>query len=222
MLPVFGLYFDLPLAIAMTAIVHFTNNIFKLGLNFKSIDYNSLKWFGIPSILFAFGGAFTLRQLEIWQNNQQFFILNKVIGLLLILFALFELYDSFKKLEFSKNYLILGGALSGFFGGLSGHQGALRSAFLSKMGLSKEQFISTGIAIACLVDISRLTVYWQRIQQHFYTMDWRLIGFSIAAAIGGALLGKQLLNKITLQWLQWIVALALITFGIYLFTKTSN
>ena len=38
-------------------------------------------------------------------------------------------------------------------------QGALRSAFLAKSGLSKEQFVATGAMIAFLIDISRLLVY---------------------------------------------------------------
>jgi acyl-CoA reductase-like NAD-dependent aldehyde dehydrogenase len=42
-------------------------------------------------------------------------------------------------------YLPVGGLLSGFFGGLSGHQGALRSVFLLRAGLTKESFIATGV-----------------------------------------------------------------------------
>ncbi len=38
--------------------------------------------------------------------------------------------------------------MTGFFGGLSGMQGAMRSAFLAKSGLGKEAFIATGAVIA--------------------------------------------------------------------------
>jgi hypothetical protein len=48
----------------------------------------------------------------------------------------------------------VGGILSGFFGGLSGIQGAIRSAFLVKSGLKKEAYIATGVVIACFVDIN--------------------------------------------------------------------
>ena len=34
LLPVFTIYYDAPIAVALTAIVHFTNNIFKLGFDF--------------------------------------------------------------------------------------------------------------------------------------------------------------------------------------------
>ena len=56
-------------------------------------------------------------------------------------------------------YIPLGGALSGFFGGLSGQQGALRSAFLIRTGLNKETFIGTSVVSAVVVDVSRLIVY---------------------------------------------------------------
>src|SRR4030065_529039 len=42
-------------------------------------------------------------------------------------------------------YLVLGGALSGFCGGLSGNQGAFRSAFLIKAGLDKQAFVGTSV-----------------------------------------------------------------------------
>jgi len=49
--------------------------------------------------------------------------------------------------------------LTRVIGGLSGHQGALRSAFLIKTGLGKEAFIGMGVVCAALVDFSRLIFY---------------------------------------------------------------
>mgnify|MGYP000679824147 CR=1 FL=1 len=53
----------------------------------------------------------------------------------------------------------LGGVLSGFFGGLSGHQGALRSMFLVKCGLDATSFVATGVVIAIAIDLTRLALY---------------------------------------------------------------
>jgi len=72
-----------------------------------------------------------------------------------------------KDAGFDRRYLPLGGVLSGFFGGLSGHQGALRSAFLIRCGLSQEAFVATGIVAACLVDLARLAVY----ARHLASLD---------------------------------------------------
>ncbi|MCJ1806832.1 hypothetical protein MRP92_07895 [Flavobacterium covae] len=86
-------------------------------------------------------------------------LLKIFIGFSLIFFALYDVIPKLKNLEFNKKYLSLGGILSGFFGGISDHQGALGSAFLIRTGLTKESFIATGAVIACLIDISGISIY---------------------------------------------------------------
>ncbi len=225
LLPVFGLFFPLEIAIAMTAIVHFLNNIFKLLLFKKHINLTVVLKFGLPSILAAFAGAFLLNQLgkgvpltsyELGGNTYFITILKIVIGILMIIFALFELVPALKKLSIDKKFLPIGGLLSGFFGGLSGHQGALRSVFLLRLKLSKEQFIATGIAIACMIDISRLSVYAINIQQSAGSLNYTWLIAATAAAFAGAWLGNKLLKKITLSLLQYIVAIFIILFSIAL------
>ena len=78
---------------------------------------------------------------------------------LMLVFAVLELHPRFKALEFDRRYLPLGGVLSGFFGGLSGHQGALRSAFLSKSGVTPAAFVGTNAVIGLLVDLIRISGY---------------------------------------------------------------
>ena len=132
-------------------------------------------------------------------------------------FSLFELAPQLKNLEFNKKYLPFGGLLSGFFGGLSGHQGALRSAFLIRSGLSKERFIATGVAIACLIDVSRLSVYVQNISQiSSEKIDIQLLVFATLSAFLGAYWGNKILKKITISSVQMVVAVALMIFSVFL------
>src|SRR5690606_32928259 len=168
LMPVFAIFFPVDLAIALTGVVHFLNNLFKLSLVGWKADRQAVIRFGIPAFLAAIAGAYVLVQASDLEPFYEYIIGDKVysitpvkliIAVLLIFFALMEVMPSFKNLQFGKDKLIVGGLLSGFFGGLSGHQGALRSAFLIKSNLSKEAFIATGIVIACIVDISRLGVY---------------------------------------------------------------
>src|SRR5690606_15016818 len=58
--PVFMIFFPVELAIALTGIVHFFNNIFKLLLVGKNADRQVLIWFGIPAILAAIIGSWLL------------------------------------------------------------------------------------------------------------------------------------------------------------------
>lgn len=135
---------------------------------------------------------------------------------MLIIFAIFEIVPAFQKLEFDKNKLPLGGALSGFFGGLSGLQGALRSAFLIRSGLSKEAYIATGVVIACLVDFTRLSVYATRFVSADLHNNLVLVISATLAAIAGAFIGSKLLKKVTLTFVQKLVAVMLIVISLAL------
>lgn len=223
LLPVFGLFFPIEIAVVLTALVHFMNNAFKLLLFGKNADKNIVLKFGIPAILFSFLGAYILSLLTnippiySYHFNDNLIAvkpLKLIIGLLLIVFALFDFIPKLKNLEFDKKHLPLGGVLSGFFGGISGHQGALRSAFLIRAGLSKEAFIATGVVIACLVDVSRLSIYIPKIISNEVELDFTLVGLATLSAFTGVYFGNKLLQKTTITLVQNIVGVTLLLFGI--------
>lgn len=172
LIPVFGLFFPIDVTIALTAIVHFLNNLFKLSMLGRYADKQVVLRFGIPSIIAAFAGAYLLTTLSGLNPLMEYSFLSKMflvtpvkltIGVLLIFFALFDIVPALTNIQFDRKYLSLGGLLSGFAGGISGNQGALRSAFLIRANLLKETFIASGVTIACLTDISRLIVYSKEI-----------------------------------------------------------
>jgi len=223
LLPVFGLFFPIEVAIAMTAVVHFLNNIFKLGLTYKSINKNVALQFGLPAMLAAIAGAWLLSHITtqplfsyaIADKMYNITLLKCFIGVLMIVFAMFEIIPSLKHWAVSPSWIPLGGLLSGFFGGLSGHQGALRSTFLQKLKLEKQTFIATGIAIACMIDVSRISMYANNLQ-HAEQLPWKLVAAATLAAFAGAWLGNTWLKKITLQSFHFLVALFIILFSISL------
>lgn len=217
--PAFALFFPVEIAIALTGVVHFLNNIFKLFLVGKHADKEVLIRFGIPAVLAAFAGAWLLTEISSMNSlydytigNKQFYItpVKLCIALLLIVFALMELLPTLEKMKIGKDKLPLGGVLSGFFGGLSGNQGALRSAFLVNAGLSKEAFIATGVVIACCIDITRLSVYSSRFLGADLQNNLVLVIVATLSAFAGAFIGNKLLKKITLTLVQKIVAVLLI------------
>ncbi len=221
--PAFMMFFPVEIAIAMTGIVHFSNNLFKLGLIGKNINYPILLKFGVPAMLGGFGGAILLNELNSFNDLISYSFagwifetrgVNLAIAGVMIFFAFFDLIPKLKKLEFSSNFLVPGGILSGFFGGLSGHQGALRSAFLIKSGLTKEQFIATGVSVACLVDVSRLLIYSNSGSFESATDNLTLILSATGAAFIGAIVGKKLLKKVTIDALQLFVGLLIIVLAI--------
>lgn len=225
LMPVFAIFFPIDLAIALTGVVHFLNNIFKLSLVGLKADKQVVLRFGIPALIAAIVGAYVLLQISDLQpihsytRGDKLYSITPVkltIAVLLIFFALTEVIPYFKNLQFGKDKLIMGGLLSGFFGGLSGNQGALRSAFLIKSNLSKEAFVATGIVIACIVDFSRLGVYITRFSKSGLQENLTLIIAATLSAFVGAYLGNVLLKKVTLKVVQNIVTVTLLILSIAL------
>ena len=131
-------------------------------------------------------------------------------------FAIFELIPALKQMQFNKNKLIFGGLVSGFFGGLSGHQGALRSAFLIRYGLSKEVFIASGIIIASVIDITRIGIYFSSIQKIDVVDNLPILVTAILSAFLGAFFGRKLLKKVTRDFVQWTVAIMILILAMLL------
>lgn len=214
LLPAMAIFFPIDTAIALTAIVHLLNNLFKFALLGRHADRATVLRFGLPAILAALLGA----RMLLWLSHLQPLLIYQLFGLqfqimpvklvvagLMVFFALFELLPRLAEISVEKKYLPLGGLLSGFFGGLSGHQGALRSIFLLKAGLSKESFIATGVVITLLVDIPRIIVYsasFSLLQGDGVSM----LAAAVLSAFSGAFLGNRLLNKVTLRGIQLLVA----------------
>ncbi len=223
--PVFGLFFPLNIAVALTGIVHLLNNLFKLTLLGKNASITYVLRFGIPSVIGGFVGAMLLAGLSkvpvwlTWSFQGKIFevtALKVAIAILMIFFALMEMVPRLKNMQFAKQYLSFGGLLSGFFGGLSGHQGALRSAFLVKSGLSKEAFVATGVVIACMVDLTRLPVYFARFSTERLLEQWPLLLLATLSAFAGAYLGTRYLKKTTMAVVQSITAVMIIGIAVLL------
>lgn len=222
LLPAFALFFPVELAVAMTAVVHFLNGGFKLALVGRHAAWGVVARFGLPSIGAALLGAWLLSRLSVtppvfthtaFGSALEVTPVKLVVGSILLLFASLELSPRFQRLAFSSRYLPLGGLLSGFFGGLAGMQGALRSAFLVRASLSKEAFIGTGAVIAALIDVSRLTVYSGAVLPELPGDSLPLLAAAVLAAFLGAVLGNRYLQKVTLPLIQRVVALLLFLVG---------
>lgn len=223
--PVFMVFFPAELAIALTGVVHFFNNIFKLWLVGMHADRAVVVRFGLPAVVAAFFGAWLMLQLsdmqpiwtyELMSGSFEVFPVKLTVALLLLIFALMELSPWVGRLRFDRSRLPLGGFLSGFFGGLSGNQGALRSAFLINAGLSKEAFIGTAVVVSTFVDITRLGVYATRFARSGVEENLGLLSLVTLAAIAGAWVGNKLLQKVTLRFVQLAVAVMLIAVSIAL------
>ncbi len=230
LLPAFAIFLPVEVAVASTAIVHAANNLFKVGLLARSIRRDILVRFGLPAACAALAGALTLVSISTQSGLATWSFLGRaaevtpvklVMGILILFFAAVELATPRREWGVSPRWLPVGGALSGFFGGLSGHQGAVRAVFLTPLRLSPVQFASTQAGLALLVDGTRLIVYgWSfalmRSSAGPAVIPWTLVVVATVSAFTGSLLGTYLLPHVTLDSVHRFVGGLLIVVGLAL------
>jgi uncharacterized membrane protein YfcA len=217
LVPIFALYFPLPLAIGAVAVVHLINSLFKVVLLRRAINWEAALQFGLPaaaaaivgaSLLGLLGGFAPLLRYEFGGAVHEITPLKFVVGCIILALVALEFSPAVARLRISPRALPLGGLLSGFFGGLTGNQGVLRSAFLIRLKLSPEGFAATGAVGAAIVDLSRLAVYGGGASAVVISTDGPLRNALICAsiaALAGALIGRRLVRTMQGNTLRIIV-----------------
>ena len=209
LLPVFSLLVPIEVAVAATAVVHGANSIFKAATLGRYANSTVVLKFGIPALIASFLGALALGYVSQFNELFTYMIGSHVaivtpikisIGLLMLGFASFEIFPNLKKIRINRKYLPVGGLVSGFFGGFSGHQGALRAAFLAKIESTTHGFVGTGAIIAAMVDIARITTY------AFFLFFGKT---AVISAFCGVLIGRRWLHRITIDVIRVITGILL-------------
>jgi uncharacterized membrane protein YfcA len=232
LMPVLAVFFPLPVAIAATAVVHGSNNLFKIIMVGIKADKDLVLKFGLPAIAAAFAGAWALHLFTAVSGAivYDYNLLGRVasvtplkvlLALLMLGFAAVDMHPALKDMRFDRKYLPLGGLLSGFFGGLSGHQGALRSAFLVKTGVTPEAFVATNAVIGFMVDLARLLIYAYALfflgdAHGFDGLPAGVVAAATAASVAGVLLGLKTLHKVTISSVQALTGAMLATIAVFL------
>lgn len=224
LLPAFALFFPAPVAVAATGVVHLLNNLFKGTLLRKRADWGTVTKFGVTAVPAAVAGAWLLAllgdtpRLFEWSAFGQPFGptgAGLTIGVLMIIFAALELQRWFQSLKAPPRLMPLGGLVTGFFGGLTGQQGAFRSIFLLRSGLPPERFIATGVMIAILVDLARLTTYATSFSVAGLNAgrEGLLVVVGTLSAFAGAYIATRRLDKITIGTVRYSVAALMLVIG---------
>ena len=179
MVPILLTFLPLGQTYLLVGVLQLCSSIWKVWLFWPKVHWRLVLEFGIPAIIGTMLGATTLFYLPIA-------LLYRLIGLLLISYVGFMFMFPFFMLPRSHALSIGLGFIVGFFGGLFGIRGPIRSAFLTAFNLPKREYICTSGVIGLGIDVVRLTIYLyhgMRLSQDLLVSLLLLIPFSLIAAV---------------------------------------
>src|SRR5687768_4193306 len=139
-------------AVAILAIPHALATTIRLLRLRSDVDMPTFKQFGLASAVGGLAGA--ALQYRLASPT-----LTVVLAVLLVLAGSSELARHPVPLPTTPRWRLLGGVLSGLFGGLVGNQGGIRAAALLGFNLQPRQLVATATASALLVDAARVPIY---------------------------------------------------------------
>ncbi|MBW1916618.1 MAG: hypothetical protein JRI57_01145 [Deltaproteobacteria bacterium] len=84
--------------------------------------------------------------------------------------------------------------------------------------MTPQSYIGTGVVIACLVDLARLSVYGTHMAGAATAVNLSYLVAAPLSAFSGTFLGNRLLKKVTLDMIQILVAVMLLLIAVGLGT----
>ena len=201
-------------AVAVIAVIHGAHNAGKLTVLREHLDMDAAKRYGIWLIIGAMLGA--LLQSQVPQDP-----LLLLIGTFLIILPLLTISEAWTGYRIPEANDRIGGFGSGFMGGLSGHQGALRAMFLKRRLSDKMTYAATASVLALCVDLTRIPVYLlfnhEGVMQHL-----QLMLILTASALIGVKVGKRFLEKMKADWIHNGIMVGIVASGVFYILKAIN
>lgn len=211
MTPLLAVRFGTATAVALVTVPHAVATAVRCWRLRAHVDRSVLLRFGLLSAVGALAGAIVYTRLGPGA-------LTRVLGGLLVLTALAQLTGWASRWRPQGSLVALLGLTSGFFGGVAGNQGGLRSAALTAFALSPRAFVATATATGLLVDAARTPVYLWHSGSTLLTL-WLPILVATAGVLIGTVAGERVLLGLSPRRFGQIVGAAIGTLGIWLLFK---
>ena len=194
------------LAVAVVSVPHAIGTSIRFWRFRRDVDWRIVRSFGVTSA----AGGLTGALLNTWATSRA---LELVFGSLLILAGISQVTGMAKRWRLRGTLAWLGGALSGFFGGLVGNQGGIRTAAMLGFEVDKRQFVATTTAVALLIDLARVPVY-VAVETAALVRMWPIIVFATIGVIAGTFFGEKLLARVPEQKFRAVVGVLLLALGV--------
>jgi len=205
--PLLGTALGVKLAVAAAAIPHVIGTALRLWIVRAHLDRSVLLSFGLTSAAGGLAGA----ALQSLASNP---VLTVVFAALLLFAGLGAITGYSRRLRFDRRGAWVGGALSGFLGGLVGNQGGIRSAAMLGFDVRKEAFVATSTAVALVVDGARVPVYLAT-QGDALVAIAPLMAFAALGVVAGTVLGTWTLRRVPEAVFSRVVGVLLLLLGLY-------
>jgi len=205
--PLLALKVGTGIAVAGVSIAHFFGTLLRFIFWRKYVNKHVLLSFGLTSAAGGLTGAF-------FNNILYNTFLTIIFGLLLVFAGIMGITGFSEKLRFTGAAAWIAGALSGFFGGLVGNQGGIRSASMLGFKLNQKEFVATATGIALMVDLARLPVYIV-LQGKQLLEIWLFIFIATIGVFIGTIFGSWALKKIPEKLFKRVVSVIILLIGIF-------
>ena len=208
MLPILLIILPLPQTLLLTGIIHWFNDIWKMILFRKGIRWRLFLAFGLPGVFTSFMGS----SLSIRISQET---LSRVLGIFLIAYVLFLIFNQNFKLSQRLSTAIFSGAMTGFFAGIFGIGGEINAVVLTAFNLEKAVYFATAGAISFMIDSTRIATYiGGGIRLETALLSGVLI--FMPSSLVGAMIGKRWVEKIPQKKFRGVVAVFIFLLGLRL------
>ncbi|MEC7042707.1 MAG: sulfite exporter TauE/SafE family protein [Candidatus Thermoplasmatota archaeon] len=194
-------------AVAIVAIIHGAHNGWKLIVLKEHVDFEAFKRYGIWLVIGAVGGA--LLQSQVPPDP-----LLLIIGIFLVILPILTISEGWTGYRIPEANDRIGGFGSGFMGGLSGHQGALRAMFLKRRLSDKMSYAATASVLALCVDLTRSPVYIIFNETEIIENFSLLLPLTISALLG-VQVGKSFLERLKSDTIHFAIMIGIVCSGLY-------
>ena len=193
-------------AVAAVSIPHFIGTSIRFVRFRHEVDWRIVRSFGFTSA----AGGLTGALLNTWATSRA---LELVFGSLLIVAGASQVTGYAKRFHLRGTLAWVAGTLSGFFGGLVGNQGGIRTAAMLGFKVEKRQFVATTTAVALLIDLARVPIY-AATEAAALSRLWQTIAVATIGVVIGTLFGERLLARVPEQRFRAVVGVLLLLLGI--------
>ncbi len=194
------------LAVAAVSIPHAIGTSIRFWRFRREVDWMIVRSFGLTSA----AGGITGALLNTWATSRT---LEVVFGSLLLLAGASQVTGFAKRWRLRGALAWLGGALSGFFGGLVGNQGGIRTAAMLGFEVDKRQFVATTTAVALVIDAARVPIFIAFEARALMTI-LPVITIATLGVIIGTLFGERLLARVPEPRFRVVVGALLLLLGV--------